>query len=212
MHHPWSLAMSVRPSFAVAALSVLAAALSFSAQAATVIPVSADGQWHAFTVDAQSTVDGRTSWIDTDYNATAGNASDLSFSFTVADHAILRVVDLFAAGDTYSVHIASSSGSFDLNTSLVAPHDLGDAVLPFADTTDAAWASSADFSQLQWTLAAGSYTVSGSLLQSVTDNGVALNSTGGALSVTAVPEPSGLALALAALGFVLFVFRRRAAK
>ena len=75
---------------------------------------------------------------------------------------------------------------------------------------DGAFADSANFSQLTLTLDAGTYTVTGSLLQSVTVDGFALNSTAGGLSVTAVPEPTSLALVLAAAGVVGVVSRRRA--
>jgi hypothetical protein len=203
-------AMSRKLSVRAASLALAWFTVSVSAQAATVIPVQADGQWHSFTVDAQSTADGRLSWIDTDYNAAAGNASDVSFSFTLSGPAVLRVVDLFAAGDMFNVHVSGSAGSIDLSSSLVSPHDLNDASLPFADTAEAAWSQAADFSRLAWTLSApGTYTVSGSLLQSVTLDGNAIHSTAGAVSVTAVPEPSSLSMALAAFGLVVFLFRRR---
>jgi len=189
------------------------AAVSFGAQAATnMVSLTADAQWHAFSVDANSAANSGVNWIDLDYTPSgiAGNANDLSFSFTVADHAIFRVVDLFAAGDTYSVNISGSNGtSLSLNTSVVGTHDLSDATLPFANTADEAWANALDFSQLQVTLGAGSYTVTGSLLQSVTDGASPLNMTSGAVSITAVPEPSGLSLVAAALALVVFMFRRR---
>jgi hypothetical protein len=189
------------------------AAMSFGAQAANnVVSLTTDAQWQTFSVDATSAANGGVNWIDLDYTPSgiAGNANDLSFSFTVADHAIFRVVDLFAAGDTYSVNISGSNGtSLSLNTSVVGTHDLSDAVLPFANTADEAWANALDFSQLQVTLGAGSYTVTGSLLQSVTDGASPLNMTSGAVSITAVPEPSGLSLVVAALALVVFMFRRR---
>jgi MYXO-CTERM domain-containing protein len=194
------------------ALAWLTTTLSVAAQAATVVPVEADGQWHSFTVDARSTVDSRLNWIDTDYNSAAGDARDLSFVFSVHGPAMLRVVDFFAAGDVYNIHISSAAGDYTLRSSQVAPHDLDDASLPFANTADEAWANPADFSQLDWYLhAPGIYTVSGSLLRSVTESGIAINSTSGALSVTAVPEPGSLSMALAALGLVVFVSRRRRA-
>lgn len=210
---PFAKTIKAARLLAAVAVTAATAAVSTGAQAATnVVSLTADAQWHAFSVDATSAANGGVNWIDLDYTSApiAGNANDLSFSFTVADQAIFRVVDLFAAGDTYSVQITGSNGtSLSLNTSVVGTHDLGDAVLPFAGTAEEAWASALDFSQLQVTLAAGSYTVTGSLLQSVTDGALPLNMTSGAVSITAVPEPSGLSLALAALAFVVFVFRRR---
>lgn len=201
-----STAFVLRTSFVAAALALS----TLAAQAATVIPVTQDGSWNAFTVDALSTsVEHALDWIDVDHVPAAGNASPLSFTFTVTDQAILRVVDLFAAGDTFNVSITSAASTQWLSTAAVAAHDLSDAVLPFAGTASEAWANPADFSQLQVVLGAGTYTVTGSLLQSVTDGGLALNSTGGALSVTAVPEPATLSLALAAFGVVGLMARRR---
>jgi len=196
--------------------SFVAASFAFTAiaaQAATVIPVTQDGSWYAFTVDALSAQSGGVEWIDSDYDL-AGGAGDfqaLSFTFTVADKAILKLVDAYAAGDTYNLSITSASGTTAYTSSSVAARDLNDAVLPsFNDSFDGAFADSANFSQLTLTLGAGTYTVTGALLQSVTVDGFALNSTAGGLSVTAVPEPTSLALVLAAAGVVGVVSRRRA--
>lgn len=196
----------LRSSFVAAAVALSAVA----AQAATVIPVTQDGRWNAFTVDALSTSAANAlNWIDVDYSSAAGDADTLSFTFTVTEKAILRVVDLYTAGDTFNVAITSAAGTQLLGTSAVTARDLGDAVLPFANTAAEAWGN-VDFSQLQVVLGAGTYTVTGSLLQSVTDGSSALNSTAGGLSVTAVPEPTSLALVLAAIGVVGLVSRRRA--
>jgi len=196
--------------------SFVAASYAFTAiaaQAATVIPVTQDGSWYAFTVDALSAQSGGVEWIDSDYDL-AGGAGDfqaLSFTFTVADKAILKLVDAYTAGDTYNLSITSASGTTAYTSSSVAARDLNDAVLPsFNDSFDGAFADSANFSQLTLTLGAGTYTVTGALLQSVTVDGFALNSTAGGLSVTAVPEPTSLALVLAAAGVVGVVSRRRA--
>ncbi|MDI1349941.1 PEP-CTERM sorting domain-containing protein [Aquabacterium sp.] len=196
--------------------SFVAASFAFTAiaaQAATVIPVTQDGSWYAFTVDALSAQSGGVEWIDSDYDL-AGGAGDfqaLSFTFTVADKAILKLVDAYTAGDTYNLSITSASGTTAYTSSSVAARDLNDAVLPsFNDSFDGAFADSANFSQLTLTLGAGTYTVTGALLQSVTVDGFALNSTAGGLSVTAVPEPTSLALVLAAAGVVGVVSRRRA--
>ena len=195
--------------------SFVAASFAFSAiaaQAATVIPVTQDGSWYAFTVDALSAQSGGVEWIDSDYDLSggAGDFKALSFTFTVADKAILKLVDIYGAGDTYNLAITSASGTSAYTSSSVTARDLNDAVLPFNASFDGAFADSANFSQLTLTLGAGTYTVTGSLLQSVTADGVALNSTAGGLSVTAVPEPSSLALVLAAAGVVGVVSRRRA--
>ena len=197
----------LRSSFVAAAVALSAVA----AQAATVVPMTQDGSWYAFTVDALSTSAANAlNWIDVDYSSAAGDADTLSFTFTVADKAILKLVDIYTAGDTYNLSITSASGTTAYTSSSVAARDLGDAVLTFNDSFDGAFADSANFSQLTLTLGAGTYTVTGSLLQSVTDGGFALNSTSGGLSVTAVPEPTSLALVLAAAGVVGVVSRRRA--
>lgn len=193
--------------------SFVAASFAFSAiaaQAATVIPVTQDGSWYAFTVDAGSAQSGGLEWIDSDYDLSggAGDFKALSFTFTVADKAILKLVDIYGAGDTYNLSITSASGTSAYTSSSVTARDLNDAVLPFNASFDGAFADNANFSQLTLTLGAGTYTVTGSLLQSVTADGVALNSTSGGLSVTAVPEPSSLVLAAA--GVVGVVSRRRA--
>ncbi len=192
-------------------VAVTVALSAVAAQAATVIPVTQDGTWNAFTVDANSAKSGGVEWIDVDYDlgGGAGDFQPLSFSFTVADKAILRVVDLFAAGDVFNVSITSAAGTQLLSTSAVVARDLNDAVLPFANFASEAWGST-DFSQLEVVLGAGTYTVSGLLTQSVTSDGLPINMTSGALSVTAVPEPTSLALVLAAVGVVGLVSRRRA--
>ncbi len=201
--------MSILRSSFVAASFALSA---IAAQAATIVPMTQDGSWYAFTVDALSAKSGGVEWIDSNYDLSggAGDFQALSFTFTVADKAILKLVDIYAAGDTYNLAITSASGTTAYTSSSVAARDLGDAVLPFNDSFDGAFADSANFSQLTLTLGAGTYTVTGSLLQSVTDGGFALNSTSGGLSVTAVPEPTSLALVLAAAGVVGVVSRRRA--
>ncbi|MEY4763435.1 MAG: hypothetical protein RI907_108 [Pseudomonadota bacterium] len=185
---------------------VLAVSLLFSAaavQAATVVPITTDGQWFNFTVDPSSAANGLAHWIDTDYNAAAGNASYLSFSFTLTTAARLNVVDLYAAGDTYNVLISGGYGVSAGQTSAVAPQDL--ATAPFADTADAAWANPA-FSRGSWVLGPGSYTVTGSLLQGVAG---ADGMTSGAVSISAVPEPGSLTMVTAALSVIVLMSRRR---
>ena len=115
-------------------VAVTVALSAVAAQAATVIPVTQDGTWNAFTVDANSAKSGGVEWIDVDYDlgGGAGDFQPLSFSFTVADKAILRVVDLFAAGDVFNVSITSAAGTQLLSTSAVVARDLNDAVLPDA--------------------------------------------------------------------------------
>lgn len=204
----------LRSSFIAAALALSAVA----AQAATVVPLTQDGSWYAFTVDAGSAQSGGLEWIDTDYDLTggAGDFKPLSFTFTVVDKAILRIVDGLFVGDTFGVSVASGSGSQQLSTSAVSAQTLDDtySLLNYGYDFDAAFADATNVSRLETVLSAGTYTVTGVLTQSVqflNASGLysTLNSTAGGLSVTAVPEPTGLALVLAAAGVVGLVSRRR---
>ncbi|WP_077034502.1 PEP-CTERM sorting domain-containing protein [Pelomonas sp. KK5] len=167
---------------------------------ATTVALPSDGSWQEFTVDNFVGPSFGTQWID------FADGSPLSFQFTVPTGFVaqLTVVDAGFAGDTFTV---SNGGAVIGTTSAVAAGTTaGSVVFDF----DEALANPA-YSRGTFTLAAGSYSIGGALLQSVVDDGgLALNATNGALklSVTAVPEPASFALLLAGLGVVGLLARR----
>lgn len=188
-------------------LGLLAALLasSMAAQATQVVNVTALDTWYNFSVDPTSTADRRATWINLDYATTAiaGNAEDLVFNLQLSQAAELRVVDIYTAGDTYALTITGANGSLHTSTSSVPELGLDNA---FADTPADAWSAPAQFSRGSWVLGPGQYTVSGSLLQSVSGSG---GMTSGALQITAVPEPSGWSMAAAGLALVVWLLRRQ---
>jgi hypothetical protein len=183
------------------------ALLSGMAAHASAVNLAADDQWNAFTVDGNA---GSNAWLD--YN----DGSVVNFNFTVAAgyEGSLMVVDSVFAGDTFRVY---NNGNLLGDTSAVAQ-----------TTYDGAWASVFDydaalsdvsFSRGVFTLGAGSYSITGTLLQSVLQQDAItaavspINATEGAVklsltSVSAVPEPSAFAMLLAALGVMWLVARR----
>lgn len=184
-----------------ALLAALALALAAAAPAqATTIALPADGSWQEFTVDNFVAPSFGTDWID----YTDGSALHFDFTVPAGFVATLTVVDNGFAGDTFTVR----NGATVLGaTSSVATGTIaGDTVFVF----DEALANPA-YSHGVFTLGAGSYSINGSLLQSVLDDGgQPLNSTSGALklNVSAVPEPTSIALLLAGLGVVGFLSAR----
>ncbi len=184
------------------AAALAASALIAAPAHASSVALAADGQWNEFDVDNQVAADFGTGWIDD----TDGSA--LSFTFTIAagTRGTLTVVDAGFAGDTFAVtNFGAALGS----TSGVAHGTTdGDVVFDF----DAALANPA-YSRGVFTLGAGTYSISGSLLQSVFDTaaGADLDATNGALRLTTspVPEPSGTALLLGGLAVAALAARRR---
>jgi hypothetical protein len=175
------------------------AAMNAGLVQATTMQVTEFDKWYAFDVDDLSSKSGSTEWIDVidDFGA------PLSFAFSLAQPAVLRVVDAGFAGDRFSVTLA---GSANLALTTSAAVDSFPTSLDF----DSAWADSR-YSRLTQTLAAGTYTVTGSLLASA-GGGAPLNVTTGALMLTPVPEASAWILMLAGLGMVLGSRRCRASR
>jgi len=161
--------------------------------------VLTEGQWAPFDVDESTALSFGLEWID----ITTG--SPLSFDFTIAAgyRGVLTVVDAGFAGDRFRV---SDGGNLVGNT-LPAVQSYPTSVgLDF----DAALANPS-YSRGVFEFGAGSHSVTGLLIESVTVDGVALNATVGGvqLSVSAVPEPTTLASLAAGLGLLALALRRR---
>jgi hypothetical protein len=184
--------------------AAIAAALIAPAAHATTVAIAGDGSWNEFNVDSFLAQDFGNGWIDD-----SGAALGFTFTIGAGQHGVLTVVDAGFAGDTFTV---TSNGSV-LGTTSSVP--VGDVFGGLEFDFDAALANPA-YSHGTFTLGAGTYTIGGSLLQSVLDeNGAALDATNGALrlSVSAIPEPSDAALMFAgAAALGLLARRRKAAK
>lgn len=175
--------------------TALLAAMCANAEAA---PISADGAWHAFDVDDSVSSSGGLEWIDLDNNA-------LSFEFTLTGSAILRVVDGGVAGDRFRIF---NNLSDVLGETSAAANTYPDSV----DTDfDAAFANF-DYSRGEFLLGAGTYQISGLLIQSALDDtGAEINATVGGISLTAVPLPTAAWLYVTGAGLIGLVSRSRKA-
>ena len=193
--------------------TLLAAALLSSSLAAqaTTVSLAANDQWQSFGVDSFASLSSGNEWIDNADTNAPGYGSPLHFNFTIAAgfQGTLTVVDANMAGDTFNVQ---NNGNVLGATSSV-PVQQYDSAPDVGYDFDAALANSA-FSRGVFTLGAGSYSISGVLVQSLMLGSDPLNATAGGLklSVSAVPEPSSALLALAALGVTFLVSRRRGAR
>jgi len=185
--------------------AAIAAAMIAPAAHATTVAIAGDGSWNEFTVDNVRAPAFGTGWID----AADGSALDFTFTIGAGQHGMLTVVDAGFAGDTFTI---TSNGSILGSTAAVPA---GDVDGPLEFDFGAALANPS-YSHGTFMLGAGTYSIGGSLLQSVLDvDGTPLDATNGALrlSVSAVAEPADAALmfaGLAALG--LFARRRQAAR
>ncbi|MEO5685803.1 MAG: hypothetical protein ABIR54_00440 [Burkholderiaceae bacterium] len=184
--------------------AALAAAAVIAAPAhATSVALPADASWTEFTVDNTVGPAFGNGWID------YSNGSAMSFSFAIAAGSVgtLSIVDLGFAGDTFNI---TNFGAALGTTSSVPVGTVDGGV----ETDYAAALANPAYSHGVFTLAAGSYSISGSLLQSVFDNyaGIDLDSTYGAVSLTtaaAVPEASNAAMLLSGLAAAALLARRR---
>jgi len=177
--------------------AAIAAAVIAPAAHATTVALPGDDSWAEFDVDAFSAQDFGNGWIDTN------DGSALNFTFTVAPgmHGVLTVVDAGFAGDTFT--ISNFGNVIGTTSSVPAGQPVGATVLDLGDAL-----ANPAYSRGVFTLGAGSYSISGSLAQSVFgDEGATLG--GVRLAVSAVPEPTDTALLLAGLGIVGLMARRR---
>jgi hypothetical protein len=184
--------------------AVLGAGLCAQA-GATATALSADGTWQSFEVDASAAPLYDMGWID----AADGSAQSFTFTIAAGQMGTLTVVDGGFAGDTFAVY---NNGLALGNTNSVAVYNFTD-----PDSTDTVGVdfdsalSDARYSRLVLTLGAGTYTITGGMVQSAQFDGADLDASVGGVSLTvaSVPEPSSAALLLAGLLLVGFVARRR---
>jgi hypothetical protein len=190
--------------------AMLLSALSVGAHATTVA-IAADGGWNEFDVDSSTAISGGVEWID---NVSGpgipqyqGDGSALSFTFTLATQAVLKVVDAGFAGDQFQIFDGATSLGL---TSSVQITEFNNNPPNVGTDFDAAYADHTNFSFFSLLLNPGTYTITGALTQSMNLGGLPLNATVGALSVTPVPLPAALPLMLSGLGLLGGSLRRRA--
>lgn len=161
-------------SLTLAGLIALLPATSFAA------PVTSADGWQTFYFG-----DAGSSWLDAP--VFDDTALPSHFELTLDHAALLQVTDAGLAGDRFEVLAngvrlgftsAAAAGSADLGTDF-----------------DTAFASPA-WSHGSWLLAAGSYTITGTVSDSPFGAGL------GALRVAEVPEPTSIALLLGGLGLL----------
>jgi hypothetical protein len=190
--------------------AVLLSALSVGAHANTVA-IATDGGWNEFDVDSSTAISGGVEWID---NVSGpgipqyqGDGSALSFTFTLATQAVLKVVDAGFAGDQFQIFDGATSLGL---TSSVPITEFNNNPANVGTDFDAAYADHTNFSYFSLLLNPGTYTITGALTQSMNLDGQPLNATVGALSV--MPLPAALPLMLSGLGLLGGSLRRRATR
>lgn len=176
-------------------VSGLLAVLIYPASAATVA-LTPNSSWNIFDVSDVLANSGGLEWID------INDGSALIFQFTATTQTLLSVVDGGFSGDQFQLSdngVALGATSAAINS---YPTSLG---LNF----DAAFAST-NYSKGSYLLEAGTHSITGLLSLSAFDNtNTALNSTTGAVQLTAVPEPSFLWGQLGAFGLLALKLRRK---
>ncbi|WP_341675903.1 FxDxF family PEP-CTERM protein [Niveibacterium sp. SC-1] len=172
--------------FAVLACAAMALVPALPAAAST-IDLSADGAWHNFYFDEAV---GSGFLDDFAFN----DPQALSFNLSLSAPAWLRVADIGLAGDRFSLFANGAS----LGSTSVPTGSDADFTLDFEQAT-----GSELWSHGSWLLAAGDYTITGSVLAAPFGPG------SGGLSVSAVPEPGSAALLLVGCGLLAAIRRRR---
>lgn len=140
------------------------------------------------------TVDG--GWQYFSFGNVGSSFSNQPFTFTLTESAVLRVTDAYLSGDQFEVF--GNGTSLGLTSTPTLGFDLG-------GDYDAAFASD-NFSHGQWTLAAGTYSITGLTVLSPYSSG------GAAISLSAVPEPGSIALMLAGVAVLGARLKRRQAR
>lgn len=174
--------------------------LGLTAQAnATEFNITADGQWHEFNVDDFSAISGGTEWIDFLDSNSPNFGSQLSFTFTIdsGHQGKLTVVDGGFAGDRFQVFSSGQSIGFTSTTS-----NSTDYSVDFATNL-----ANSNFSSCIFTLAAGTYTITGKLFETLQP----FNATNGALKLETAAVPVSGAFGLFASAIALLASRRRRA-
>lgn len=161
-------------------LMIAALSLSLAAPVANAASLALDGGWTSLNFST-------TSWDD-------------NYTFTLLNTAYLYVTDAYVSGDMFEVF--SGGSSLGITSSVI-----DNAGLHIAGDFDAAFASS-DFSSAVFTLGAGSYNISGSMIQLA--DGFFGGSAGIQISSTnPVPVPAAGLLLLTALGGIAGLRRRK---
>jgi len=185
---------------AAALLATTSAASSY----ATTVSIAADNNWHEFDVDDLISQSQGVEWIDAfeDGGQYSGDGSALTFALTLTQSAVLTIVDGGFGGDTFKVAI---NGQDYFSSPAINTYDTS-----IGTDFDAALIDSNTYSQLQVTLGAGTYLISGALATSAVDgDNLPLNATVGGLRVSEVPVPAAAWLFGSALVGLGVVRRRR---
>jgi hypothetical protein len=181
---------------------------------ATTVDITKFDTWYQFDVDELVALDGGLNWIDavTDSQGLyVGDGSLLTFSLTLTHRALLTVVDGGVGGDVFLININGTSRATN-NPNLNQGFDSSSSDYIGTNFNEAFYypdmSQPSPFAYEKFYLDAGVYQISGSLLESASYGGVALNATVGGLKVSPVPLPAAAWLLLSALGSLAF-FRRR---